>query len=515
MAKKLIMLFLILSSSTSFVASEVAPNDEKSEVSDTSELVLESEADIEEVSSDESVLEETNENEVISDDKTEDKNENAETVSVVSPEKTEVKAKNTTVSSNVVKSNQKSQTTKVIQNYHGQKGETLTLHFTNGVKTRGYLTDASGKRIKSWNYYSSGEVKSAYIWNGTVRLESTDYEEYGKKTAVYTYHKNNQVKEVVKYLSNGYRNTVKSYDAKGNKIGQINYNSKGKKHRSYKYFTNGKIKEQVKYSQNNRTETVRYDAKGKRTEYYTYFKNDYVKSKILYTSGTRNQTIFYDGFGRRTSLYTYDNKGKVKQKVIYYTDDMSDANGYKYEAINYDSKGLRTKMYTYYESGRVQYVDYYKKGKLNLSKGYFDDTSGKIAGKGTYYSNGNSNTWISYYKSGQVASYDKCNKKGEYVHTKVYYENGQLDYQIFYKNGKYYKIEEYNKSGQLTESIDYTDPISRKLYNKNGNVIKSEVAVDESYCKGSFQGGSTCVKVKEYNNWGSVTKTYYEYSHFG
>lgn len=460
MGKKVFMLLLLLSSSTTFAASEVSSSVEHSEVSVTSESGVEVEdkgtAASSGVLSEEAVLEKSKESVVISVHNTENQEDVGENVSLESVEKSAVKNDHLVASSRVVKNTAESETTKVFKDYKGIKGQTLKQVFSDGEKTSAYLTDSSGTRIKSWSYYDNGKVKASYTWNGTQKLS------------------------------------------------RVEYNSNGQKKQLTTYYSNGKVKELVKFNNQVRTETVRYGSNGKRSEHYTYYSNNQVKRKVTYKSGRRNQTIDYTSKGLRTKYYTYHNDGSVNRKVVY------NSNGKRSETIDYTSKGLRTKRYRYYSDGKVEYKDFYKQGKLNLTYEYNYKT-GKIVGKGTYYSNGKQKIWKDYNSNGKVIYYATYNSKGEIKNHKNYSNNGILEDQMFYKNGKYSKYEKYYSNGQKSQFVDFGPSAIRKSYDKKGNVTKTETPVDDSYCK-KLGDGPECMKIKEFTKWGSVRKTYYAYS---
>lgn len=62
-------------------------------------------------------------------------------------------------------------------------------------------------------------------------------------------------------------------------------------------------------------------------------------------------------------------------------------------------------------------------------------------------------------------------------------------------------------------SIDFGPSSIKKYYDKDGKLTKTEEPVESSYCSGE-QTGPNCIKVQEYNYWGRVSKTYYEWSFY-
>lgn len=273
MGKKVIMLFLILSSSTSFVASEVSSRED-------------------------SIIEQ-------------------ETV-----ETEKVETENVKENSVARELNSRTTTTYVIKNYNGNQGETLTQYFTNNVKTSAMLTNSSGKKIRSWSYYSNGQVKISYYWNGTIKLTATEYNSNGDKIASYKYHSNNEIKENISYYSNGNKKLERTFDNKGYKLTHIEYLSNGQKSFSYTFFSNtNNIYRRQKFSNNILVETQERYENGTALKYlWTYQSNGKViKQKVYYNaSGIRLKTEDRWANGNLKYVWTYTSNGnEVSTKIIY------------------------------------------------------------------------------------------------------------------------------------------------------------------------------------------------------
>lgn len=526
MRKKIFVLLLILSSSTNFSASVVQSSVEKSEIDGDSNAIVESEVGEVEVSS--SVFSEANNIEVINESevsselmtKSEVSNEfSSKSDKLETIKKKDVKNNNLATSSKVVKRSAKSAKTNVINDYSGNKGQTLTQRFTNGVKTSATLTDSSGKKVRSWSYYANGKVKVAYTWNGTKKLTRVSYDSKGQKKLSYKYYNNGKVKVRVKYSNKVRTETVK-------------YGANGKRSEYYAYYNTDLVKRKVTYKSGVRTKTTEYYKDGTHKRHYAYYNNGKVKQKITYSLGSIKQKVIYNTNGKKSKIVEYDRYGSLNNVYIYYSNGkvkrkVDYDSGSKIKVINYDINGLRTKVYNYYLSQYIDSIDHYRHGKHIFSYRYAPYTK-ELIGKSTVYSNGQIKEWINYESDGTTLI-ELYNSKGKLINSKGYSKDGVLIYKILYgkdrltivEDEEYYstgelhiytnyepsKIKRYYKEGRMVRS-DYGPTAIKKYYDKKGNIIKTEDPVDVSYCNGNVKN-TACLKVTEYNKWGTIKKIYY------
>ncbi len=253
-------------------------------------------------------------------------------------------------------------TTNVINDYNGNKGETLTQYFTDGVKTSAFLTDSSGKRIRSWSYHSNGKVKVSYYWNGTIKLTATEYNSNGVMTATYKYHSNNEAKEIVTYYSNGNKRLVRTFDTKGYKLTHVEYSSTGLKNLSYTYYsgTNNVYRRQ-EFSNNILVETQERYTNGVDVKYlWTYQNNGNVDRRVTYDQSgfrTRTEERYSDGSTNKNIWTYFSNTNDVKQKV------------------SYSSAGVRTRTEERWANGKIKYVwTYQSSGTIVKTKEFYNNS---------------------------------------------------------------------------------------------------------------------------------------------
>lgn len=247
-----------------------------------------------------------------------------------------------------------------INDYNGNKGETLTQYFENGVKTSAFLTDSSGKRIRSWSYYSNGNIRMSYYWNGNVKITGTEYDSKGVKLTSYKYHKNNEPKEIINYYSNGKKKLERSFDINGYKLSHIEYLSSGYKKVSFTYYANtNKVFRRQEFVDNELVETQERYGDGIKVKYiWTYQTNGNVNRKISFnTSGYRTKTEerYSNGSTNKYVWTYYSGADKVKQKV------------------SYSSKDVRTKTEERTELGKIKYIwTYYSGGDVVKTKEFYN-----------------------------------------------------------------------------------------------------------------------------------------------
>lgn len=399
MRRKIIVLFLLLTNSINYAASEVTTSVEESEVRETSEVELESEGNELEVSSD--VLSE----EIFKEEESDALNEEESEIEDVNDFETEI--------------NSRTLTKKVIENYNGNKGETLTQYFENRVKTSAYLTDASGKRIRSWSYHSNGKVKVSYYWNGTIRLRAIQYDINGIKTTTFKYHSNNVAKEIVTYYPNGSQKQARTFDNSGYKLTHIEYSTNGKKTSSYTYYsgTNNVFRRQ-KFTNGILVETQERYNNGKNIKYLWTYQNQgkTVKQKIYYnTSGVRIKTEERWANFKLRYVWTYTSSGSVKTKEHY------NANGIKQYTDTYNNGAV---------ASRKSFEDYI----IPLSNSYVTCGYGGYAGhRGLDLQSGSKNGNIQAAASGVVVKSGVDSGYGN--HTVIYHGNGYYTLYAHMKNG--------------------------------------------------------------------------------
>ena len=161
----------------------------------------------------------------------------------------------------------------------------------------------------------------------------------------------------------------------------------------------------------------------------------------------------------------------------------------------------------FYPDGTLKHKGFYSGGVLNSTyKNYYPNgtlertfkakgTSGAILdlfysnGKPRLhveYSKGNIIEYIEYYPSGQVASHEKYDKKGEmYEFFKTWYPSGQLKMEMVLidKKRRIYQEKIYWENGNLKQEgkkffnknlSDYQKNGSWKLYMKDGKLLRTE-----------------------------------------
>jgi antitoxin component YwqK of YwqJK toxin-antitoxin module len=215
------------------------------------------------------------------------------------------------------------------------------------------------------------------------------------------------------------------------------------------------------------------------------------------------------GFAQTEDDYEDDeyivNEDTVSNAVDEYTKLTPLLGGDSVRMVNGRPAGGQIK--DFYPDGTLKHKGFYANGKLTSTyKNYYPNgvlervfkakgTSGAILD--LYYSNGkprlhveyskgNIIEYIDYYPSGQIASHEKYDKKGEmYEFFKTYYPSGQvkMDMVLTDKKRRIYTEKIYWENGNLKQEgkkfynkaiSDYQKNGSWRIYMKDGKLLRTE-----------------------------------------
>jgi len=265
---------------------------------------------------------------------------------------------------------------------YDENGQLLSVKkYVNDVEEK-EAPELASLSIKT-DYYPSGKVKTVASYNGDVpQGVRREFDESGKITAGYIFHKGNIVGEGIideegikdgpwkEYYDDGTLRSVGTYD-KGNRVGDWKF-----------YYENGKIEEQGKYSKKGNPDgTWRW-----------YYDDGTLRREESYIAGLED--------GEYTE---FDEKGKLIVKGSYVEgleegEWMYDFGDYK-EQGSYKSGARNGKWKSWYPDGTLRFEGQYLDDNYNGRQTWYWP-NGKRKDEGNYLNGSREGDWTTYSEDG-------------------------------------------------------------------------------------------------------------------
>ena len=326
-----------------------------------------------------------------------------------------------------------------------------------------YKYNSEGYLIKTISHYSSGEIESESIFDGTAsirrQISSTRYDKSGNviSRSGYEYNTDGFVTKYIGYYPSGEKSIETTYDGTSARrtLLSINYDRSGNvtSRSEYEYNTDGLLTKTVSYNSTGikTSETIYdgtsewrvlckiiYDQSGNETgrKDYEYNSDGYLTKRIDYTLGVKRSEAIYDGSSAQLQLSSinYDQSGNVtgrseyeysadghRKRIDYYSSGVKrsetiyNGTGLAIRSTNYDQSGNMTGWYEAEynsEDHLVKDTAYYASG-VKERETIYDGTDNEIPV---------STTW--YDKLGRITQFNEYNFEGYLIKRILYYASG-------------------------------------------------------------------------------------------
>lgn len=385
---------------------------------------------------------------------------------------------------------------KSVENYINGKleGEYIEYH-DNGQPSAKYY-NKKGKTDGDANYYDEdGKLYSVFTFEKDKLKTAKYFDKSGKQVSVS--ESNGRKLELAGYTPEGFKQSLRHYDDKGNPEGTHSYYYRSGNLSETDIYANGELEGMViHYHPNKQKKNELNYTGGKKDGYYTawylhggkeqegWYKNDIAQGnwidynemgtvttvtpylnddihgiKIEYWPNGKLRSQLYYSYGVYNGLKQYDTTGKLINSSM-----LTNGSGdYETRSLTgklmgkgkYLNDNLHGKFNFYFFDGSKETEEYYTHGlRDSIYRDYY--YGGKLHIEGQYKLGKKIGTWKYYNLDGTLSSVENY-ANGEVNGIKTYYHsNGQKDSEIPYENGERHGVsKKYNEEGTLMYMLQF------------------------------------------------------------